>query len=157
MGHTLLGTDKWIGAVECCALLRYFGIRAEVVDFSRKSLSVLIIRKSCNTLTELGKSSKLNVTSENVQSKLEHWVKKYFQARSSKVIEIDANSSSAVEMKLQSNDPISRLDGYIPPLYFQHEGHSRTIIGKNVVRLIDVKRSAKVYRLTSVLIRLYRI
>jgi Peptidase family C78 len=30
----LCGTEHWIGATECAALLRYFGIRAVIVDFS---------------------------------------------------------------------------------------------------------------------------
>ena len=33
LGRTLLGTETWIGATECATLLRYFGIRAQVVDF----------------------------------------------------------------------------------------------------------------------------
>ena len=33
-GNLLSGTEEWIGATECAALLRYFGIRAVVVDFS---------------------------------------------------------------------------------------------------------------------------
>ena len=33
-GNILSGTEEWIGATECAALLRYFGIRAIVVDFS---------------------------------------------------------------------------------------------------------------------------
>jgi hypothetical protein len=33
LGHHLAGTKTWIGATECCALLRSFGIRAHVVDF----------------------------------------------------------------------------------------------------------------------------
>ena len=33
-GGQLLGSDYWIGATECAALLRYFGFRAIVVDFS---------------------------------------------------------------------------------------------------------------------------
>ena len=33
LGGSLLGTEKWIGATECATLLRYFGIRAQVVDF----------------------------------------------------------------------------------------------------------------------------
>ena len=33
-GNILSGTQEWIGATECAALLRYFGIRAIVVDFS---------------------------------------------------------------------------------------------------------------------------
>ena len=31
---SLCGTEHWIGATECAALLRYFGIRAVIVDFS---------------------------------------------------------------------------------------------------------------------------
>ena len=37
LGHVLLGTDEWIGATECAALLRFFGIRAIVVDFAENT------------------------------------------------------------------------------------------------------------------------
>ena len=37
LGHVLLGTDEWIGATECAALLRYYGIRAIVVDFAENT------------------------------------------------------------------------------------------------------------------------
>jgi hypothetical protein len=38
LDFTLLGTDKWIGACECAALLRFFGIRAFVVTFQEKKV-----------------------------------------------------------------------------------------------------------------------
>ena len=34
LGHRLVGTRKWVGTTEAAALLRSFGIRARVVDFT---------------------------------------------------------------------------------------------------------------------------
>ncbi|KAK3267638.1 hypothetical protein CYMTET_23821 [Cymbomonas tetramitiformis] len=36
-GGKIAGSKKWIGATEVAALLRSFGLRARVVDFSTKS------------------------------------------------------------------------------------------------------------------------
>ena len=39
-GGQLLGSEYWIGATECAALLRYFGFRAIVVDFSMNQAEI---------------------------------------------------------------------------------------------------------------------
>ena len=36
-GNSLVGSSEWIGASECCALLRFFGIRAHLVNFTDKA------------------------------------------------------------------------------------------------------------------------
>ena len=82
LGGSLLGTDIWIGATECAALLRYFGLKAEIVDFSIYQ----------------GDSSK------QLGDRLISWIKTYFEY-------------------------CKKNGGLIFPLYFQHDGHSRTIVG----------------------------
>ena len=82
LGGLLTGTDLWIGATECAVLLRYFGLKAEIVDFS-------IYQE--NSSNQLG-------------DRLIGWIKTYF-------------------------DYCKRNGGLIFPLYFQHDGHSRTIVG----------------------------
>lgn len=34
LGNTMQGSNQWIGATECAALLRLFGFKAQVVDFT---------------------------------------------------------------------------------------------------------------------------
>lgn len=82
LGGSLVGSDLWIGATECAALLRYFGLKAEVVDFSS---------------SQDGSSAQLG-------DRLINWIKIYY-------------------------DYCKRNGGLILPLYFQHDGHSRTIVG----------------------------
>jgi hypothetical protein len=33
LSHRVVGTKKWVGTTECAALLRYFGLSAQIVDF----------------------------------------------------------------------------------------------------------------------------
>ena len=33
LGDAVQGSHKWIGTTECCALLRYFALRARIVEF----------------------------------------------------------------------------------------------------------------------------
>lgn len=51
-GGLLLGTDYWIGATECAALLRYFGFRAIVVDFSMDKEEI----KKCQERSKISRS-----------------------------------------------------------------------------------------------------
>eukprot|EP00271_Cylindrocystis_brebissonii_P017407 TRINITY_DN4525_c1_g1_i2.p1 TRINITY_DN4525_c1_g1~~TRINITY_DN4525_c1_g1_i2.p1 ORF type:complete len:699 (-),score=217.84 TRINITY_DN4525_c1_g1_i2:1032-3128(-) len=39
LSASVAGTRKWIGATECAALLRFFGLRARIVDFKQKPKS----------------------------------------------------------------------------------------------------------------------
>lgn len=41
--HTIYGSKKWIGATECAALLRSFGLRAKIVDFGPKESESLYL------------------------------------------------------------------------------------------------------------------
>lgn len=34
LGNVMQGSHQWIGTTECAALLRFFGLRAEIIDFT---------------------------------------------------------------------------------------------------------------------------
>lgn len=87
LGNRLQGTHKWIGTTECCALLRFFGVRAKIVDFRGTGAE-----------------------GETHQA-LVDWVWRYF--------------TSGGHVTTGARIVISQR----PPLYFQHDGHSRTIVG----------------------------
>ncbi|KAM7274819.1 hypothetical protein ACFE04_016685 [Oxalis oulophora] len=153
--QTIYGSAKKIGTSECAALLRSFGIRARIVDFSPKALLPLYLsvpgtklelqgkrkpvqvcgpmdkyisktkcldndrntnNQSYNAQTALTKNLAKNGTSHSKGSQiLVDWVWNYFSEGS---IKINANQSVVVSNKA--------------PLYFQHDGHSRTIVGIQV-------------------------
>jgi Peptidase family C78 len=174
----LLGTDTWIGATECAALLRFFGIKAQVVDFGldlgsfqecahptmrlqtrpadavcdqcdmsiykiggrsycckpceydlcppcfadRKSKSEDFLKPtskefdgyesdevSVSISRQQSKQSKASVSLSHVSLRLKAWLNAYFALKWPKDATYD--------------------DNFCPPLYFQHDGHSRTIVG----------------------------
>ncbi|CAM6031411.1 unnamed protein product, partial [Sphagnum compactum] len=101
LGRSLLGTDIWIGATECVALLRYFGIRCRIVQFSNFK--------------------------PRTAHQVSNWVRKYFDEKYAK----SSNKSMYESICSSSSTPNITMDNIVLPLYFQHEGHSRTIIGFN--------------------------
>ncbi|CAG7872058.1 unnamed protein product [Brassica rapa] len=129
----IYGCKKWIGTTECAALLRSFGLRARVVDFApEKSRSMYlsvpgsavapkrrgygpmdryVVRKGGSGVEKGGDS--LGSSSSSRTSKgavLMEWVWNYFSDN-----RLDVSSGVHITNK--------------GPLYFQHEGHSRTIVG----------------------------
>eukprot|EP01083_Nonionella_stella_P081891 225830_1 len=96
------GTDTWVGAVDQCALLRSYGIRANVNNF------------------ELSDST-------HSHTAMLEWVWEYFVSRNQGPAE----------------------DRFVPPLYLQHLGHSRTIVGATrdaktgVIRLVILDPSCE--------------
>ncbi|CAI0540904.1 unnamed protein product [Linum tenue] len=155
--HSIRGSKRWIGTTECAALLRSFGIRARIVDFGPKKLESLFLsvpgtsvappkkkksslvrgpmdrylvrndtRKddsgqtdsnSCGEPQSSGKNRFCNGgTSPNNPSDaqvLVDWVWNYFSHQGTKV--------SAQQQRVVMTGKA--------PLYFQHDGHSRTIVG----------------------------
>lgn len=110
------GTRNWIGTTECAALLRSFGLRARIVDFSsRKTTRAygpmdMFLSKG---KLDLSSSEKESFLSDKVKGHqvLAQWIWNYF-------------SSSNVD-KSGNHVVLSEKS----PLYFQHDGHSRTIVG----------------------------
>jgi len=131
----IVGESSWIGATECVALLRSFGVRADVVDFelskqkgnsknkpNSKGKTQNTMRGYLNCKDTSNNPSSVSVGDSNKENEENHqmlmdWVWKY------------------LEPSVQSREACSGTDfcswppGFLPPLYFQHQGHSRTIIG----------------------------
>lgn len=120
------GTKKWIGTTECAALFHSFGLRARIVDFDGKAsnknagkaygpMDKFVIRKETNTeegVDKFGDCSRHNSKGFQV---LIDWVWRYFSKS-------EAKGSSKRRVVVTNK----------MPLYFQHQGHSRTIIGIQV-------------------------
>ncbi|KAF5725266.1 hypothetical protein HS088_TW0G00007 [Tripterygium wilfordii] len=113
--HQIYGSKSWIGATECAALLRSFGLRARIVDFGPKELSSKQLCDSTNN--GCGPTLKNNISrkTKGGHQNLIEWVWNYF---SDKIVTSGAQHRVVVTDKA--------------PLYFQHEGHSRTIVGIQV-------------------------
>ncbi|KAL3846033.1 hypothetical protein ACJIZ3_003436 [Penstemon smallii] len=129
----IYGKKNWIGTTECAALLRYFGLRAKVVDFCSKDFelasSSFKVGKG-DTKVDKGPMdiflSKGKIPSENKSFKtssekghhvLTEWVWNYFSDN-------NVNRSGNHRVILSEK----------APLYFQHDGHSRTIVGIQATR-----------------------
>ena len=41
LGNAMQGSHQWIGTTECAALLRCFGLRAQIIDFTGVSMLCL--------------------------------------------------------------------------------------------------------------------
>ncbi|KAJ0248611.1 Peptidase C78 [Hirschfeldia incana] len=125
--NRIYGCKRWIGTTECAALLRSFGLRARVVDFA----------------PEKSKSMYLSVPGSSVAPKrraygpMDRYVVKKEKEVDSRGASSSRSSKGAVLMEWVWNYfSDNRLDVssgvHITnkgPLYFQHEGHSRTIVG----------------------------
>ncbi|KAE9608789.1 hypothetical protein Lal_00020291 [Lupinus albus] len=114
--HVIYGSKKWIGTTECAALLRSFALRARVVDFGPKES---VPGSSVDGAFDKASSDKLVKSNNAKKSKayqvLMDFVWNYFSDKSS--IQFDHQHVVISEKT---------------PLYFQHDGHSRTIVGIQV-------------------------
>ena len=120
---------KWIGATECAALLRAQGLRARVVDFID-----------------------LHQGGGRLEVRLAEWIVEYFEGSDGGSSEprgnggntdtnTNTNTNTNTGTRTGSSTGTSTTAGFTPPgcsrvrlsrrspLYFQHDGHSRTIIG----------------------------
>lgn len=124
----ICGKQSWIGTTECAALFRSFGLRARIVDFSsstrdygssvakRKKPTQVIgpmdkyLNKPAAAAADAGSSNdKCMVKGHQL---LANWVWSYFS--DNMPTESSCNRVVVTEKA---------------PLYFQHDGHSRTIVG----------------------------
>ncbi|CAK8567738.1 unnamed protein product [Lathyrus sativus] len=103
LDHVVYGSKKWIGTTECAALLRSFGLRARVVDFGPMESQSVVGTNVDNTDDK---------ASSEAYQVLMDFVWNYF------------SDENTVQFGLQ-HVVISEKT----PLYFQHDGHSRTIVG----------------------------
>ncbi|KDP23113.1 hypothetical protein JCGZ_00540 [Jatropha curcas] len=148
--HSVYGSKSWIGATECAALFRSFGLRARIVDFGPKEMESLFLsvpgaqigsanaklkRKALKVYGPMdryllgrhhdsqdvgsvvnhlhGGSNQIKFSSKGGHQVLLDWVWNYFSE--------GCSTSSAHHHHIIVTDRA--------PLYFQHDGHSRTIVG----------------------------
>ncbi|CAG9467235.1 unnamed protein product [Pedinophyceae sp. YPF-701] len=97
LGGRVQGTRKWIGTTEAAAMLRQFGVKAEVFDFWGRQ-------------DEEEDEGVADVAHRH--GALVRWVWRHFAGRG-----VGEGGGGGVRV-------VDR-----PPLYFQHQGHSRTIVG----------------------------
>ncbi len=102
LGGRLTGTRKWIGSTEVVTFLRYCGVKAHVNFFENCLSTVPWIAFICVFLQVMDFHRPTGP--KDTHPALFDWVREYFETRS-------LTSSLA------------------PPLFFQHKGHSRTLVG----------------------------
>ncbi|GJM89972.1 hypothetical protein PR202_ga06204 [Eleusine coracana subsp. coracana] len=127
--NKVYGAKKWIGTTECATLFRFFGLRARIVDFDSTESSGLqnknVKRAGSQVRGPMDKfvvknnpsKSSSELCQEDAESMrgrqvLVDWVWNYFASGRS-----DRSGMQRVTVSDKT------------PLYFQHQGHSRTIVG----------------------------
>ncbi|XP_016578105.2 zinc finger-containing ubiquitin peptidase 1 isoform X1 [Capsicum annuum] len=129
----IYGKRNWIGTTECATLFRSFGLRARIVDFVSREIGIRAsgvgkcvgkmapqvygpmdkyLSKKKNDVSEAVSTSYDVKVKPKVQQALIDWVWNYF---SDNKFTKSGNHGIRVSQKA--------------PLYFQHDGHSRTIVG----------------------------
>ncbi|XP_058744656.1 uncharacterized protein LOC131617368 [Vicia villosa] len=169
--HSIYGSKKWIGATECAALLRSFGLRARMVDFGPKESESLYLSVPGSSVGE----PELVIVGDRRKRKAPNFcgpMDRYLSrcgggvsqtscgtnAESCSSLNVTndkergdecANKSGAKQNKAHQvlmdfvwnyfSNKNSIHFGYKrvvfsekTPLYFQHDGHSRTIVGIQV-------------------------
>ncbi|GAA5981902.1 hypothetical protein JCM5350_006559 [Sporobolomyces pararoseus] len=120
--HRLIGSKKWIGTTEVFTALSYLGIRAKIVDFPK-------VKKG---------EIKGNAGGDGTHQTLIKWIISYFSTPPSTPQQSLSQSSPSSEPRnafttlLSSSARASSIQTISPfkqPLYLQHSGHSRTIVG----------------------------
>ncbi|KAK7275914.1 hypothetical protein RIF29_17040 [Crotalaria pallida] len=115
--HAIYGMKKWIGTTECAALLRSFGLRARIVDFGPKESQSFYLSLDDTVYKEIGGQRVVNSNTNKTEGHLVlmDFVWNYFSNKS---------SIQFGHRRVIISDKT--------PLYFQHDGHSRTIVGIQV-------------------------
>ncbi|GJW02732.1 zinc finger with UFM1-specific peptidase domain protein isoform X1 [Tanacetum coccineum] len=134
----IFGKRAWIGTTECAALFRSFGLCARIVDFTTSSTEASSSKSTPQLVGPMDRylkrphhdASSSNNNNNNNNNKcvgeiakghqlLFNWVRSYF-------------SDSNMTTNSGGNRVIVTQKA---PLYFQHDGHSRTIVGIQMKRL----------------------
>ncbi|CAH9110092.1 unnamed protein product [Cuscuta europaea] len=113
----IYGKRIWIGTTECATLFRSFGLRARIVDFCSKTIGPKVYGPmdkyvsmwKTNVHQEVSFTHDTNVKG---QEALIDWVWNYFS-----------------DPKCSTSENRHVIVSQKSPLYFQHHGHSRTIVG----------------------------
>jgi len=159
LGFSLSGGKKWIGSMECAALLRSFGINCTVVDFFRATGAdgthpellkwvwdyfssfysppsprcpdsitsptldaLLLLPSSPAPLPNVHSASSF----ASILKRPEH---KRLLSNTAKSLEAQQKSHKASRSPSPTFSPLLYSPTFVPPIFFQHEGHSRTIVG----------------------------
>ncbi|KAF8042983.1 hypothetical protein BT93_A1347 [Corymbia citriodora subsp. variegata] len=150
--HKIYGFSSWIGTTECAALFRSFGLRTRIVDFDSQSMGARGKRNAVQIHGPMDRYlAKRRQISPEVGSSIGHTACSYIQAdqisdSSNKDLGISSARSSKGQEVLTDwvwryfsdksfiNNCFSRVSiTRKTPLYFQHDGHSRTIVGIQVI------------------------
>ncbi|KAF6142831.1 hypothetical protein GIB67_002695 [Kingdonia uniflora] len=137
-GETMYGSTQWIGTTECATLFRSFGLRARIVDFDSKDSGAKAMETNSKGKRNIehvygpmdkflhnGNSEEHDNSKKCLPRKvmghqvLMEWVWDYF-----------------ADKKFNRSDNLRRvIVSEKMPLYFQHNGHSRTIVGIQLKQL----------------------
>jgi hypothetical protein len=124
--------------VECAALLRFFGIRAVIVDFpSTAPVAHPPVPSAGRAAGSKRDSSQLYAAQEEgglrMTDRVCAWVQRYFTAHRAPTStaavsrETPPGAEAVIASEVGTDD--AAREAFAPPLYFQHQGHSRTIAG----------------------------
>ena len=116
LNHCVLNSKIWIGTTEIAAILRFLGVHCDIIDFHKP--------------TDSGGS----------HPRLLEWVWDYFSSSfSTSAPSSTSTSTSASTSTSTSTQPSTQfmsnfqktgiISTQLSPLYFQHQGHSRIIVG----------------------------
>ncbi|KAH0449441.1 hypothetical protein IEQ34_020133 [Dendrobium chrysotoxum] len=150
------GSKKWIGTTECAALFRSFGLRARVVDFDSLPSSS---PSTSYTSWKHGKHSnpgnfRCKMIEKQVYGPMDKFLQRCQSEKHSSVQDHDSpykgENISGDQVLMEwiwnyfTHEGGCRLDdlqdvfiSQKTPLYFQHDGHSRTVVG------IQMQKSVK--------------
>ncbi|CAO2832400.1 unnamed protein product [Amaranthus hypochondriacus] len=134
----IYGSNKWIGTTECAAILCSFGLRAKIVDFDYKGrdrdegricgpMDRFVVRSEIDLKEGLAKFDDGSTQNSKGNQALIDWVWNYFSKNEPK---------ESLRRRVVATNKM--------PLYFQHQGHSRTIIG---IQVKNEKNGLKKYNL----------
>ncbi|VVB17280.1 unnamed protein product [Arabis nemorensis] len=128
----ICGSKRWIGTTECAALLRSFGLKARIVDFAPKKSESLYLSVPGSAIAP--KIKPRGPMDRYVTKKVENGAKKPVDSHGSSssriskgVVLMDWVWNYFSENRLNVSSGVHMTSK--APLYFQHEGHSRTIVG----------------------------
>ncbi|KAG0191879.1 hypothetical protein DFQ28_010740 [Apophysomyces sp. BC1034] len=109
LDHRVYQTKKWIGTTEVYAMLVYLGIRCTIIDFHQRS------------------------GPNNSHDALFDWIQSYFESteKEKEKPQVDRN---ALDLLMESSRKKLVHITDRPPLYLQHSGHSRTVIGIELLK-----------------------
>ncbi|CAN1170927.1 Zinc finger-containing ubiquitin peptidase 1 [Linum perenne] len=155
--HSICGSTRWIGTTECAALFRSFGVRARIVDFGTKESESLFLSVPGTSIGLVGETNVLGKRkSDAVYGPMDRYLlhidrgkdengaprscttNRSSQTMLSKSTKKDVDAQVLVDWVWkyfsQESSMVSALQQHVvltgkAPLYFQHDGHSRTIVG----------------------------